>query len=1146
MNLHDLYEKPNHAAFCFGRLNPPTLGHKKLLDTVAQAGQGNYYIFLSQTQKLPDNPLSYEDKVKFVRAMFPEHSKHVITGPGLNTIMRVAAWVYNQGVRSVSFVAGSDRLEDFKALLDKYNGYGEPNQEGYYNFDNINYVSSGERDPDAEGVAGYSASKARAAVADNDFNTFKEVTGAGKLAQQLYDAVKSALDAAPVKKQTAKKTKVTKENVNIGREWMSDTEIDQYIPEPLQQDWRELLGYDENGNTSKYWAFKNEPDMYSDIGRVQILSAANLFFRMKKIPLTAFDFKDIDDELEWLVQVGQRQDVAEGAESIVAVIDGVRSNRTYNDKDHAHNSLSKLVSYGKAKVAELYINGEKVEHFELNKKYLDFEPKQLDSTMSEAGPFSYGAKKPRKGSVADLAAKKRQEQEKDKQPVEPRDHMVGVARVKKDVEEGFTDDLDDIYALHPGQEESETVAIKIIDVDLEEFDDRWTALPMPYLNEFNGDLPLWDMEDLKMYPYIKVQRMTFDQYVKLVSNYINSDDMVNSVLNKIQRGVAEDFGGRKFIKPNFDFEWEEAERYPEFVKLGKDAWIELARKGRAVVITSAQGINNTDAADPDNFKLLHPEKQKRALAQLEKGTVEMPIVAVYSDGRKELVGGNTRLTAMMAQDGQATVWAFRVPGKQGVAEGIKNKAAAAALTGAIASPQAHGISVPAFNIAPAVYQTQIKPKQDQEASRKAGRAFPLSQQSKELMKKKDVDETIRKVKGGYRLISHKGKNLGTYPTHAGAERREQQVNYFKHVKEDVDSDNSIKDLFAQFLPLAAEYLGLEKLPKINLELILPAQNGQASFGGYNSNTKEITLAIANRHPVDIFRTLAHELVHFKQDSMGKLKEFSGETGSTEENQANTVSGIIMRLFNKAYPDAINAKVISTDSQDIEEDIVDDTVQYHDTLEPSVWQDGVLKPEIRNRLLTIAKKFIDSLNVDNFDAKDIVLTGSMANYNYTKFSDFDLHVITDYDSLECSKIANEFYQSKKRIWNRDYDIQINGHDVELYVEDDDDPPVSGGVYSILDNKWIKEPTHQTPDIDLRAVRAKTREYIKTIHDALNGHLDAEANARLVKKLRDMRTSGLERAGEFSVENLAYKTLRNAGILDRLSDLRRHKITTDLSL
>lgn len=117
----------------------------------------------------------------------------------------------------------------------------------------------------------------------------------------------------------------------------------------------------------------------------------------------------------------------------------------------------------------------------------------------------------------------------------------------------------------------------------------------------------------------------------------------------------------KFVEPNFNSEWEEAERYPEFQKIGKAAWIKLAKKGKEFTIKSAKDINNTDAADPDSFKSLDPNKQRRALAQLEKGTIELPIVAVYSDGYKELIGGNTRLTAMMAQDGQATVWAFKVP-----------------------------------------------------------------------------------------------------------------------------------------------------------------------------------------------------------------------------------------------------------------------------------------------------------------------------------------------------------------------------------------------------------------------------------------------------------------------------------------------------
>ena len=116
-----------------------------------------------------------------------------------------------------------------------------------------------------------------------------------------------------------------------------------------------------------------------------------------------------------------------------------------------------------------------------------------------------------------------------------------------------------------------------------------------------------------------------------------------------------------YTNPNLENEWEEAARYPEFVRIGKEDWIKLAQAGKAVTIKSAKGINNTDAADPDSFKLLNKDKQARALSQIKQGSVEMPIVAVYSDGRKELIGGNTRLTATLAKYGKSTLWAFKVP-----------------------------------------------------------------------------------------------------------------------------------------------------------------------------------------------------------------------------------------------------------------------------------------------------------------------------------------------------------------------------------------------------------------------------------------------------------------------------------------------------
>ena len=223
------------------------------------------------------------------------------------------------------------------------------------------------------------------------------------------------------------------------------------------------------------------------------------------------------------------------------------------------------------------------------------------------------------------------------------------------------------YALHPDKWESTFYSLTNKDSDkLKYYGPKKISIPpgtlvgdMAIANKFYRAKTSEEKQQ-----YAELYRQSLKPYPVDVSAYRMPELLIP------RQGIAENFAdGRKFVEPNFDFEWEEAERYPEFVKLGKDAWIELAKKGKAVTINSAQGINNTDAADPDSFKLLAPEKQKRALAQLEKGTVEMPIVAVYSDGHKELIGGNTRLTAMMARDGRATIWAFRVPGKQGVAEG---------------------------------------------------------------------------------------------------------------------------------------------------------------------------------------------------------------------------------------------------------------------------------------------------------------------------------------------------------------------------------------------------------------------------------------------------------------------------------------------
>ena len=194
MKLRQLFEAEvggKHLAFCFGRMNPPTIGHKQLLETVAGIG-GDYKIFVSQTQDKKKNPLDYQTKIKFMKMMFPEYSKNIVEDSSLNTIGKVASHVYNLGYRDVTFIAGSDRLEDMKNLLTTYNGV-EGKAHGFYKFDVLDFKSSGDREDGAEGVAGVSASNARAAAANNDLTAFEEATGAGQYAEPLYQAVRKGM-----------------------------------------------------------------------------------------------------------------------------------------------------------------------------------------------------------------------------------------------------------------------------------------------------------------------------------------------------------------------------------------------------------------------------------------------------------------------------------------------------------------------------------------------------------------------------------------------------------------------------------------------------------------------------------------------------------------------------------------------------------------------------------------------------------------------------------------------------------------------------------------------------------------------------------------------------------------------------------------
>jgi len=187
-------EAKKEITFTFGRLNPPTVGHGKLLDSVARvASGGTYRIYVSQSQDPKKNPLEYTQKVKYIRKMFPKHARSVILDNDIRNLFDVLTTLYDQGYTQANFVVGSDRVSEFERLTAKYNGV--KGRHGFYNFQGgVNVISAGERDPDAEGVTGMSASKLRSAAAANDFQTFMKGMPSGfSDAKDLFNDVRKGM-----------------------------------------------------------------------------------------------------------------------------------------------------------------------------------------------------------------------------------------------------------------------------------------------------------------------------------------------------------------------------------------------------------------------------------------------------------------------------------------------------------------------------------------------------------------------------------------------------------------------------------------------------------------------------------------------------------------------------------------------------------------------------------------------------------------------------------------------------------------------------------------------------------------------------------------------------------------------------------------
>ena len=228
----------------------------------------------------------------------------------------------------------------------------------------------------------------------------------------------------------------------------------------------------------------------------------------------------------------------------------------------------------------------------------------------------------------------------------------------------------------------------------------------------------------------------------------------------------------------------------------------------------------------------------------------------------------------------------------------------------------------------------------------------------------------------------------------------------------------------------------------------------------------------------------------------------------------------------------------------------------DTLNPKVWdnyskpKDAKLKKRVLDALNKISDEFIEFLGQDVF-VDDIILTGSLSNFNWSKYSDFDLHIVVDFSQYDKqSDLYKELFNLKKQAFNDKHNIKIFGYDVELYVQDKDEEHTASGIYSIMENEWIKIPKGVKPKIDKDTLKSKVKNWIEKIDNTIKELKGDKSSIDKVKKLKDKlkeyRKSGLEKEEEFSYENLVFKYLRRSGHIEKLFNIQNKLTDKSLSI
>jgi hypothetical protein len=282
-------------------------------------------------------------------------------------------------------------------------------------------------------------------------------------------------------------------------------------------------------------------------------------------------------------------------------------------------------------------------------------------------------------------------------------------------------------------------------------------------------------------------------------------------------------------------------------------------------------------------------------------------------------------------------------------------------------------------------------------------------------------------------------------------------------------------------------------------------------------------------------------------SIKTLTDMGGNTGgnpSGYKRMDDPLQGKKKKKDISAPPGAPGGGSVGAPGPALEEGEVEaDSFEMNDELEPRFWRGEELNSKLREAMIDVALKFLDGLALD-VDYEDITLTGSLANYNWSNYSDVDLHIIVDFSKVdENVELVKAFFDAARANWNDKHDITMKGYDVEIYVENVGEGHKSSGVYSVLRDEWIVKPRKPSPTIDFDGAMKKADEIesrIYRVRNLINNNefgLALRSIDKLKKKIRNMRRAGLASPmQEFSIENIAFKILRRNGMLDFLGQLK----------